>query len=99
MPCEALLAVASGAKSSSTMLEAAGLVPAPMLLSLWCGTDPCPKMRRSGSGTTESDAMMTEAAQAREVISFGPFHLVAGERLLTKDDGPVELGGGEPSIS
>jgi predicted ATPase/DNA-binding winged helix-turn-helix (wHTH) protein len=36
--------------------------------------------------------MMTQAAQAREVISFGPFRLVAGERLLTNDDGPVELG-------
>ena len=36
--------------------------------------------------------MMTEAAQAREVISFGPFRLVASERLLTNDDGAVELG-------
>jgi predicted ATPase/DNA-binding winged helix-turn-helix (wHTH) protein len=37
--------------------------------------------------------MMTSAAQSREVISFGPFSLVASERLLTKDRVPVELGG------
>ena len=36
--------------------------------------------------------MMTAAAQTREVISFGPFSLVASERLLTKEGVPVELG-------
>ncbi len=37
--------------------------------------------------------MADEAKQAREVLSFGPFNLVAGERLLTKDGAQVELGG------
>ena len=32
------------------------------------------------------------AQQSRDVISFGPFCLVAGERLLTRDGVPVELG-------
>lgn len=36
--------------------------------------------------------MMTPA-RSREVVSFGPFNLVASERLLTKDHAPVELGG------
>src|SRR5262245_4113212 len=34
----------------------------------------------------------TSAAQARDVISFGPFSLIATERLLTKGGVPVELG-------
>jgi len=32
------------------------------------------------------------AAQPREIISFGPFSLVPGERLLTRDGVPVEVG-------
>src|ERR1700722_11432449 len=36
--------------------------------------------------------MMTPAAQRRDVISFGPFSLVANERLLSKQGAPVELG-------
>ncbi|HEX2888203.1 ATP-binding protein [Vineibacter terrae] len=35
---------------------------------------------------------MTGAAQAKDVISFGPFSLSARGRLLTKDGAPVELG-------
>jgi predicted ATPase/DNA-binding winged helix-turn-helix (wHTH) protein len=38
------------------------------------------------------DAMIEPAAPTREVISFGPFSLVASERLLTKEGAPVELG-------
>jgi len=34
--------------------------------------------------------MMT-AAPSREILSFGPFRLIASERLLTKDGAPVEL--------
>src|SRR5467141_1995101 len=37
-------------------------------------------------------AMVTPAAQTKDVISFGPFSLVASERLLTKDGAPVDLG-------
>ena len=37
------------------------------------------------------DAMMAKAAQTKEVISFGPFHLIASERLLTKDGALIEL--------
>jgi predicted ATPase/DNA-binding winged helix-turn-helix (wHTH) protein len=36
--------------------------------------------------------MMTPTAQTGEVMSFGPFSLVASERLLTKQGAPVELG-------
>jgi len=36
--------------------------------------------------------MAMPAAQTREIISFGPFRLIASERLLTKDGAPVELG-------
>jgi len=36
---------------------------------------------------------MTPAAQTREGISFGPFNLIAGERLLTRGGAPVELSG------
>lgn len=36
--------------------------------------------------------MTSPAAQARDVISFGPFSLVAGERFLTKEGAPVGLG-------
>ena len=35
---------------------------------------------------------MTPTAQTRDAISFGPFSLIAGERLLTRDGVPVELG-------
>jgi predicted ATPase/DNA-binding winged helix-turn-helix (wHTH) protein len=47
-------------------------------------------IRRDGQATKE-DAMMTPA-KTREVVSFGPFNLVASERLLAKDGAPVELG-------
>jgi predicted ATPase/DNA-binding winged helix-turn-helix (wHTH) protein len=36
--------------------------------------------------------MITPAAQAKDVMSFGPFSLVASERLLTRQGTPVELG-------
>ena len=36
-------------------------------------------------------AKSTPAPRTREAISFGPFSLVAGERLLTKDGEPVPL--------
>src|SRR5713226_2480281 len=36
--------------------------------------------------------MMRPAAQTRDLISFGPFSLVASERLLSKDGAPVGLG-------
>jgi DNA-binding winged helix-turn-helix (wHTH) protein len=34
---------------------------------------------------------MVTAAQSRDVLSFGPFSLVAGERLLTRDGASVDL--------
>jgi predicted ATPase/DNA-binding winged helix-turn-helix (wHTH) protein len=37
--------------------------------------------------------MATAAGLAQDRVSFGPFHLVASERLLTKGGAPVELGG------
>src|SRR5215831_19133201 len=36
--------------------------------------------------------MSTPAARTRDVVSFGPFRLVASERLLTKEGVPVGLG-------
>ena len=36
--------------------------------------------------------MPGKSAQTREVISFGPFRLIASERLLTREGAPVELG-------
>src|SRR5262245_60804669 len=48
-------------------------------------------IRHDGQATTKEDAMMT-SARAREAVPFGPFNLPAGERLLTKDRTPVELG-------
>jgi predicted ATPase/DNA-binding winged helix-turn-helix (wHTH) protein len=36
--------------------------------------------------------MATASVQAKDVLSFGPFNLVASERLLTKEGVPVELG-------
>jgi DNA-binding winged helix-turn-helix (wHTH) protein len=35
--------------------------------------------------------MMAKAAQTMEVISFGPFNLIASERLLTKHGAPIEV--------
>src|SRR3984893_8877800 len=40
---------------------------------------------------SRGDAMIATAARAREVVSFGPFSLIASERLLTKDGAPIEL--------
>jgi len=45
-----------------------------------------------GRAATKEDAMTTSAGQTRDVLSFGPFDLVASERLLTKEGVPVELG-------
>lgn len=36
--------------------------------------------------------MVISAAEAKDAMSFGPFTLVASERLLTKEGAPVELG-------
>ena len=38
-------------------------------------------------------AVSIAAASDRYVVSFGPYELVPGERLLTKDGAPVALGG------
>ena len=40
----------------------------------------------------DEDAIMTPAAQTRDIISFGPFSLIVSERLLTSGSVPVELG-------
>ena len=36
--------------------------------------------------------MMIAAGQAKDQLSFGPFNLIASERLLTKEGVPIELG-------
>jgi DNA-binding winged helix-turn-helix (wHTH) protein len=36
--------------------------------------------------------MTTAAGETKDGLSFGPFHLVASERLLTKDNVPLDLG-------
>ena len=48
-------------------------------------------MIRRHDQATKEDAMM-RPARTRDVVSFGPFNLVASERLLTKDGAPIELG-------
>ena len=35
--------------------------------------------------------MIASAARTKEIISFGPFSLIASERLLTRDGVPIEL--------
>src|SRR5262249_59725598 len=40
----------------------------------------------------KGDPMTTAAAQAGDVVSFGPFSLIASQRLLTREGAPVELG-------
>jgi predicted ATPase/DNA-binding winged helix-turn-helix (wHTH) protein len=45
-----------------------------------------------GRAAKKDSAMIKPAEQIRDVLSFGPFDLVAGERLLTKEGVPVELG-------
>ena len=42
---------------------------------------------------TKDGAMMTSTTQTSGVISFGPFELIAHERLLTNQGVPIELGG------
>src|SRR5215510_11916234 len=37
--------------------------------------------------------MATAAGQTKDGLSFGPFNLLASQRLLTKEGAPVELGG------
>src|SRR5438445_6873784 len=49
-------------------------------------------MRPGGQAATNDAAMVTPAAQTKDAMSFGPFSLVASERLLTKEGAPVELG-------
>jgi predicted ATPase/DNA-binding winged helix-turn-helix (wHTH) protein len=49
-------------------------------------------MTYEGQAAAKGDAMMTPAAQTKDVISFGFFSLVASERLLTREGAPVELG-------
>src|SRR5215475_6011394 len=36
--------------------------------------------------------MTTSSAQSGDVVSFGPFRLIASQRLLTREGAPVELG-------
>src|SRR5262245_1911240 len=45
-----------------------------------------------GTGGSKHYGMATAAGQTKEGSSFGPFNLVASERLLTKDGIRVELG-------
>src|ERR1700730_7002350 len=57
----------------------------------------CCKPALEGVATVPSEGpryvvMDASPPQTREVVSFGPFELVASERLLTKDGVPVELG-------
>lgn len=45
-----------------------------------------------GHAALKEAAMMTSASQAKDGLAFGPFYLVAGERLLTKAGAAVEIG-------
>ena len=54
---------------------------------------PCDLQCGPAPGGLAINAMMTAADQSKDGLSFGPFHLVASERLLTKEGAPVDLGG------
>jgi predicted ATPase len=41
---------------------------------------------------TDDNVMASPAVQTRDVITFGPFSLVASERILTRNGVPVEIG-------
>jgi predicted ATPase/DNA-binding winged helix-turn-helix (wHTH) protein len=60
--------------------------------SRFCGVRLAPRLGCVVGWPTRVDAMTKPAEQARDVVSFGPFRLVASERLLTKDGAPVEVG-------
>jgi predicted ATPase/DNA-binding winged helix-turn-helix (wHTH) protein len=94
MLCEALLVTARRGSSLSTALKLACLTRGANGRGLY-GTEATfdLKSRPAVKWATKDDAMITPAAQTRDVISFGPFSLVASERLLTKDGVLVDLGG------
>src|SRR5882757_6784169 len=48
--------------------------------------------RTNGSMAPKEDAVLTPAGQTKDGLSFGPFNLVPGERLLTKGGVPIQLG-------
>src|SRR5690242_17886178 len=47
---------------------------------------------RAGWAAPSEDAMTTVTGQTRDELSFGPFHLKSGERLLTREGVPVGMG-------
>ncbi len=50
------------------------------------------KCRRAQTAPKQNP-MVTAAGETKDGLSFGPFKLIASERLLTRDGVPVELGG------
>ena len=56
------------------------------------GAEPALVVRcRRGTRQSKRHGMVADAAQSRDIISFGPFRLIASERLLTRAGAPVEL--------
>ena len=49
-------------------------------------------MNARGRRANNVNAMPTSLDDSRDGLSFGPFHLLVRERLLTRDGAPVELG-------
>ena len=45
------------------------------------------------AGLAAKGDAMTSAAETGDVLSFGPFSLIASQRLLTRNGAPVALGG------
>src|SRR5215475_4094533 len=43
-------------------------------------------------GRPTANATVSTVAPSKDVLSFGPFRLAPGERLLTREGAPVELG-------
>jgi DNA-binding response OmpR family regulator len=91
MPCEELLAAARAADFLGTIGTCqAGVCPNGRDLY---GAGPTVDLKcKRELVATKEDAMVTQAAQTKDAMSFGPFRLVASERLLTKEGAPVELG-------
>src|SRR5580704_9021471 len=96
MPYEMALAVVSNVEVVSGRRRVLWPVPTKTdivpSLGMWRDTAPSPSICTSSQGTAESDCMVRQGVPAKDAISFGPFSLIASERVLTKEGIPVELG-------
>ena len=88
--------IARGLRTAASLACRCGLegaTAAPGKLSQLDSAKPILRLNwQADEAARDEDAIMTPAAQTRDIISFGPFSLVVSERLLTSGSVPVELG-------